>query len=100
MADVAAFLPAREEARAVHARRNADLAVDRANLLRTAAVGPVLVHRDLAAYELLVDRFGRLLDVVLRHRVLRGRRLALTHRGADREGQLDRVDDAVEEQLA
>src|SRR2546426_9479718 len=68
-------LTAREEARAVHARRNADLALDRADLLPTAAVGAVLVDRDLAADQFLVDSLGRLLDGVLRPRVLPGFRV-------------------------
>jgi hypothetical protein len=73
--------------------------LDRTDLFRTAAVGPMLVDRDLAANELLVDRLGRLLDVVLRQRVLGGRRLTLADRRADRERQPNRVDDPVEEQL-
>ena len=63
-------LAAREERRAVRARRDADLAVDRADLLGAATVGPALVDRDLLADELLVDRLGGLLDELLRQRVL------------------------------
>ena len=58
-------------------------------VLRAAAVGTALVDRDLLADELLVDRLGGLLDVLLRQRVLDGRRLALDRRRADRERQLD-----------
>ena len=69
-------LPAREEGRAVRARRDADLGLDRADLLRAAPVGAPLVDRDLLADEVLVDRLGSALHVLLGDRVL-DRRLAL-----------------------
>ena len=93
-------LAAREEAGAVRARADRDLALDRADLLGAATVRPALVDRDLLADEILVDRLGGLLHVRLREAVLDRRSLALDRRRADREGQLDRVDDPVEEQLA
>ncbi len=93
-------LAAREERRAVRPRRDSDLALDRADLLRVATVGPVLLDRDLAAHDLLVDRLGRALDELLRERVLDHRALAVDRRRADRERQLDALDDPVEEQLA
>ena len=55
-------LAAREEAGAVCARVDADLDLDRPDLLGAAAVGPPLVDRDLLADEVLVDRLGGLLD--------------------------------------
>ena len=63
-------LAAREQAGAVRPRCEADLDVDRADLLRAAAVGPALVDGDLLADDVLVDRVGRLLDPRLRGRVL------------------------------
>src|SRR5207237_7174884 len=66
-------LASREERGAVRARAHADLALDGPDLLRGAAVGPVLLDRDLAPDELLVDGLGGLLDVALRERVLHGR---------------------------
>ena len=83
----------------MRARRDADLARDRADLLRPAPVGAPLVDRDLRADELLVDRLGGLLHELLRHAVLDDR-LAPPGGRADREGQLDRLDDPVEEQRA
>src|SRR5205823_1894271 len=89
-----------EERRAVRARADADLALDRADLLGPAAVRPVLVDGDLPPHELLVDRLRRLLDVALRERVLDRRALAVDRRRPDREGQLDGLDDALEEKVA
>ena len=74
--------------------------VDVADVLGGSAVGTPLVDGDLLADELLVDRLGRLLDELLRQRVLDDRALAVDRRRADRERQLDRLDDPVEEQLA
>src|SRR5581483_3023308 len=91
-------LAAREQAGAVRARVDADLDLDRPDLLRAAPVGAALVDGDLLPDEVLVDRLARLLDVLLRQGVL-DRLLALGGRGADREGKRDLVDDAVEEQL-
>ena len=51
-------LAAREQAGAVRARVDADLDLDRPDLLRAAAVRPPLVDRDLLADEVLVDRLG------------------------------------------
>src|SRR5438105_10740340 len=93
-------LAAREEAGAVCTRVDADLDLDRTDLLGAAAVGPPLVDRDLLADEILVDRLGRLLDVVPRQAVLDCRALAVDRRRADREGQLDACDDVLEEQVA
>ena len=70
------------------------------DLLRAAAVGALLLDRDLAADELLVDRLGGLLDVALGDRVLHRRRLAVADGRADRERQLHRLDDPLEEQMA
>ena len=81
------------------ARRDADLALDRADLLGAASVGTTLVDRDLLTDEILVDRLGRTLHVLLRDRVL-DRRLALFGRAADRERQRDLLDDAAEEDVA
>ena len=66
-------LAAGEEARAVGARHDRHLDLDRADLRRSPAVRPTLVDRDLLADEALVDRLARLLDVALRQRVLDGR---------------------------
>ena len=82
-------LAAREQAGAVRTRVDADLDLDRADLLGAAAVGAPLVDRDLLADEVLVDRLGGLLDVALRQAVLRRRRFAVGRRRADRERQLD-----------
>ena len=65
-----------------------------------AAVRAALLDRDLAADELLVDRLGGPLDELLRQRVLDDRAVALDRRRADRERQLDGLDDPVEEQVA
>ena len=93
-------LAAREETRAVRARRNADLTRDRADLVRPAAVRAALLDRDLAADELLVDRLRGPLDELPGQRVLDRRRLAVDRRRPDREGQVDRLDDPVEQELA
>src|SRR5213079_43506 len=93
-------LAAREQTGAVRARVDADLDLDRADLLGAAAVGSPLVDRDLLADEILVDRLGGLLDVALREAVLHRGPLAVDGRGADRERQLHRRDDALEEQVA
>ena len=92
-------LPAREEPGPVRARAHAHLALDRADLLRGAAVRPPLLDRDLLPDEILVDRLARALDVLPRLRVLH-RRLALGRRRADRERQLDGLEDALEEEVA
>ena len=84
----------------MRSRRDADLARDLADVLGASTVGPPLVDGDLLPDELLVDRLGRLLDELLRERVLDHRALAVDRGRADRERQLDRVDDPVEEQLA
>jgi hypothetical protein len=91
-------LATREQAGAVCARVDADLDLDRPDLLGAAAVGATLVDRDLPADECLVDRVDRLLDELLGERVLDG--LAALGRlgGADRERQADLGDDPVDEQ--
>ena len=58
-----------------------------------------LVDRDLLADEVLVDRVERALDVLLRRRVLDDR-LALDGLPADRERQLELLEDAVQEEVA
>src|SRR5579862_53290 len=97
-------LAAREQAGAVCTRVDADLDLDRADLLGAAAVGPPLVDGDLLPDHVLVDRLARLLDVRLRRRVLgTGLRLAaigIDHGRADRERQLDRLGDVLEQQMA
>src|SRR5207247_11283721 len=55
-------LAAREQRRAVRARRDADLAGNRADVLRAAAVRAALLDGDLPPHELLVERLGGLLD--------------------------------------
>ena len=92
-------LAAGEEARAVGARHDRHLDLDRADLRRSPAVGTTLVDRDLLADEALVDRLARLLDVALRQRVLDDG-LAVDRGRADRERQLDALDDVLEEQVA
>ena len=82
-------LAAREQAGAVRTRVDADLDLDRADLLGAAAVRATLVDRDLLADEVLVDRLGGLLDVALRQAVLDRRALAVDGGRADRERQLD-----------
>src|SRR4029453_16546071 len=69
------------------------------DLVGGAAVRAALLDGDLLADEILVDRLGRLLDVALREAGLAGRVFALDRRRADRERQLDRFDDPVEEQV-
>ena len=81
------------------ARADLHLGRDRADLLLGASVRTTLVDRDLLADEVLVDGLERALDALLRLRVLDGR-LALGRRGADRERQLDLLEDAIEEQIA
>src|SRR5213079_3017860 len=93
-------LAAREQTGAVRTRVDADLDLDRTDLLGAAAVRPPLVDRDLLADEILVDRLGRFLDVVPRQAVLDCRALTLDRRRADREGQRDALDDVLEEQVA
>ena len=83
----------------MRARAHLHLGLDVANLLLGASVRAALVDRDLLADEVLVDRLRRALDELLRLRVL-DRRLALGRRGADRERQLDLLEDAVEEEVA
>src|SRR3954454_1734450 len=73
-------LSAGEEGRPVRARRDADLGVDRADLVGGTTVRATLVDGDLLADELLVDRLAGLLDELLRHRVLRGLALGRTDR--------------------
>src|SRR5690348_10196045 len=91
-------LAALEQAGAVRARVDADLDLDRPGLLGATPVGPPLVHGDLLADEVLVDRVACLLDVRARDRVLRG----LLAVGRDRPGgerQAKLLADALEEQL-
>ncbi len=81
-------LAAREERRAVRARHDGDLAVDRTDGLCGATVGAALVDRDLAPHEALVDRVARLADVALGERVQLaglgiGRRERQLHAGTD-----------------
>ena len=73
------------------------LAGDRADLLLGAPVGAALLDRDLLADEVLVDRLGGLLDVVLGQRVLDDGLAGRVR--ADRERQLDRVDDPLVQQV-
>ncbi len=79
--------------------RHADLARDRAHLLGGAAVRAALLDGDLAPHEILVDGLGRALDPLARDGVLRRRPLALGHGRTDREGQLDLLDDPLEEEV-
>ena len=88
-------LAAGEQAGAVRPRCEADLDVDRADLLRATTVGPPLVDGDLLADDVLVDRVGRLLDPRLRRRVLLVR-LSV----GDREREVDVLDDVVVEHAA
>ena len=92
--------PRVKSAGAVRSRRDADVARDLADVLGASTVGTPLVDGDLLPDELLVDRLGRLLHELLRERVLDHGALAVHRRRADRERQLDRVDDPVEQQLA
>ena len=97
-------LSTREEGRAVCPRRDVDLARDRPDLVRPATVRPALLDRDLLAHEILVDRLGCLLDVLAGERILRRRRGLLAvdrgRRRADRERELNLVDDAGVEEIA
>ena len=77
-----------------------DLAVDLADVLCRSAVRTPLVDRDLLPDEVLVDRLCGLLHELLRQRVLDDRASPVDRCRADRERQLDRLDDPVEEQLA
>ena len=88
-----------EERRAVRARADRHLALDRPDLVGAAPVRAPLVDRDLLADEVLVDRLGRLLDVALRDRVLDDRALAVDRCRPDGERQLDGLDDPLEEQV-
>src|SRR4029453_15864207 len=88
-----------EEARAVRARRDSNLTLDRPDLVGGTTVRAPLVHRDLLPDEVLVDRLGSPLHPGTCERVLNDRALAIDRRRADRERQLDRLDDPVEEQL-
>ena len=83
----------------MRARADLNLGRDVPDLLLRASVRTPLVDRDLLADEVLVDRFGRTLDELPRLRVL-DRRLALGRSGTHREGQLDLLEDPVEEQVA
>ena len=73
-------------------RCEADLDVDRPDLLRATTVGPALVDGDLLADDVLVDRVGRVLDPRLRGGVI----LVLIPIG-DREREVDVGDDVVVE---
>ncbi len=82
---------------------DADLDLDRPDLLGAAPVGTALVDGDLLPHEVLVDRLARLLDLRLGLRVLRGgqrlARVGIDRSAPDRERQLDLVDDPVEQKL-
>jgi hypothetical protein len=91
-------LAAREQAGAVRARVDADLDRDRTDVLRSAAVRAALLDRDLLPDEVLVDRVGGPLHVLLRELILHRRRVAFDRRGPDRERQLRRLDDPVVEE--
>jgi len=82
----------------VSARHHAHLDLDRADLGRRAAVRATLLDRDLLPDEALVDRLAGTLDVALRERVLDDR-LTVDGGGADRERQLDALDDVLEQQV-
>src|SRR5262245_35138076 len=92
-------LAAGEERGAVRARAHLHLGRDRADLLLGAPVRTPLVDGDLLADEVLVDRVERALDVLLRLRVLDDR-LVLDRLPADRERQLELLENAVQEQVA
>ena len=81
-------LAALEQAGAVRARVDADLDLDRPDLLGAAAVRAALVDGDLLADEVLVDRLARLLDVALRRASPSRRPVAVGRCRADRERQL------------
>src|SRR4029079_8053003 len=66
-------LAACEQAGAVGARVDADLDLDRPDLLGAATVWAPLLDGDLLPHEVLVDRLARLLDLRAGLRVLRGR---------------------------
>ena len=91
-------LATREEPGAVCPRADRHLCGHGPDLLLGASVRTALVHGDLLADEVLVDRLGRALDVLLRLRVL-DRGLAFGRRRADRERELDLFQDAVEEEV-
>ncbi len=91
-------LAPREQRGAVGSGGHADLALDRADLVGRAAVRPALLDGDLLPNELLVDRLGRTLDELAREAVLDGRCVSVDRRRPDREAEIDRVDDAVEEE--
>ena len=93
-------LPAREQAGAVRARADGDLALDRADLLGAAPVRAPLLDGDLLADEVLVDRLGRPLHVLLRQRVLDRRPSPSTVAGPTGNGSVDALDDPLEEQRA
>ena len=92
-------LPAREERRAVRARRDADLARDRADLLRAAPVRAPLVDGDLLADEVLVDRLGRPLQRTASSSSPSTGASPSAAGGPTGNGSSTRLDDAVEEQL-
>ena len=91
-------LAAREQAGAVRPRADGDLALDRADLLGAAPVRAPLLDGDLLPHEVLVDRLGRTLHVRLRQLVLDRRAVAVDRRRADRERQVDALDDPLEEE--
>jgi hypothetical protein len=80
-------LAAREERRAVHARCDVDLGLDRPDLVLRAAIGPLLVDRDPAADDVLLELCERGLDhgetLAIRQLILGGRRVLLKHLGLD-----------------
>ncbi|HTZ04647.1 MAG TPA: hypothetical protein VMB53_02730 [Gaiellaceae bacterium] len=96
-------LAALEQAGAVGARIDADLDLDRADLLGAAPVGAALLDGDLLPDDVLVDRLARLLHVRARRRVLRGRQrlagLRVDRCLADRERQLDLLGDLLEQEV-
>src|SRR5439155_26751406 len=63
-------LAAREQAGAVGTRVDADLDLDRPDLLGPTTVRAALVDGDLLPHQILVDRLARLLDLRARLRVL------------------------------
>ena len=83
-------LPAGEQSRAVHAGRDVHLALDRPDLVLGAPVGPLLVDRDPAADDLLLQLFERARDLGLplgiRVLAVGGARVVLEHLLLDRLG--------------